>query len=152
MRLTLSARMAAAISLATMVALVGGAAVALAAKPIKGATYRGGIKRSSNVTYSISFKVSANGKRVSSFSLPNGYPVYCQGGGFGQQQAASGKISKTGKFTVKLPIYFAPSHQHQGFVVITGKFAKHGKESGTVTTDFTTTHVCNGTATYTTTG
>jgi hypothetical protein len=152
MRVSLSARMATAISLATVVALLVGTAAALAAKPIKGATYRGGIKRSSNVTYSISFKVSANGKRVGSFSLPNGYPVYCQGGGFGQAQAGSGKVSKTGKFTVKLALYFAPTHQHQGFVIITGKFGKHGKESGTVTTDFTTSHVCNGTATYTTTG
>lgn len=154
MRARLSARRPIAIFLATLVALLGGTAAALAAKPIKGKTYQGKLKlpHASNVTYGISFKVSANGKRVSSFSLPQGYPIYCQGGGFGQQQAASGEITKTGKFTVKLPIYFAPAHQHQGFVIITGAFAKHGKESGTVKTDFTKSHVCNGTATYTATG
>ncbi len=66
-------------------------------------------------------------------------------------QAGSSAVTK-GKFTVKLPIYFAPTHQHQGFVSVTGTFGKHGKESGKVKTDFTTSRVCNGTATYTTTG
>jgi hypothetical protein len=146
--------MLAAIAVVALVAAAGGTAAALAAKPIKGATYKGKLKlvHVSNVTFPISFKVSANGKLVSNFSLPNGYPVYCQGGGFGQLQAASSPITKKGKFTIKLPIYFAPAHAHQGFVIVTGTFAKHGKESGTVTTDFTGSHVCNGTATYTTTG
>jgi len=154
MRARPCARIPTAICLAAIVALLGVTAAALAAKPIKGAAYQGKLKltHASSVTYPISFKVSANGKRVSGFSLPHGYPVYCQGGGFGQQQAASSTISKTGRFTVKLPIYFAPAHQHQGFVIITGAFAKHGKESGTVRTDFTKSPVCNGTATYTTTG
>ena len=129
MRVRRRARMSSAIFLTTAVALVGAATVALAAKPINGATYSGRLKlpHTSSVTYGISFKVSANGKRVSSFSLPNGYPVYCQGGGFGQQQAGSGKITKAGKFTVKLPIYFAPAHQRQGFVIVTGRFAKHAR-------------------------
>jgi hypothetical protein len=154
MRDSLHARMLAAIALVALVAVAGGATAALAAPPIKGATYKGKIKlpHESNVTFQISFKVSAKGKLVSNFSLPNDYPVYCQGGGFGQVQAGSSAITKKGKFTVKLPIYFAPAHQHQGFVIITGTFAKHGKESGKVKTDFTTSHVCNGTATYTTTG
>ena len=37
-------------------------------------------------------------------------------------------------------------------MIVTGTFAKHGKESGKVKTDFTTSKVCNGAATYTTTG
>ncbi len=154
MRARPSARISTAVFLVALVALLGGAAAALAAKPVKGATYQGKLKlaHASNVTYPIRFKVSTNGKRVSGFSLSHGYPVYCQGGGFGQQQTASGTISKTGKFTVKLPIYFAPAHQHQGFVIVTGTFAKHGRESGTVMTDFTKSHECNGKATYTTTG
>ena len=96
--------------------------------------------------------MSANGKRVRDFVLTSNYPVYRQGGGFGAVQAASGTISKHGTFKVKLPIYFAPTHQHQGFVIVTGTFAKHGKESGTVRTDFTRSSSCNGTSRYSTTG
>ncbi|HEX3692848.1 MAG TPA: hypothetical protein VHU13_05835 [Solirubrobacteraceae bacterium] len=128
------------------------AAGALAAKPIKGATYSGTIKRTSNVTYTISFKVSANGKKVSDFRLLSGYPVYCEGGGFGEVKSASGKVTDKGTFTVKLPIYFAPTHQHQGFVIVTGSFGEHGKESGKVKTDFTKAATCNGTSSYSTTG
>ena len=69
-----------AIALIALVATAEGA-VAFAATPIKGATYEGKIAHPSNVTYSISFKVSENGKHVSNFTLTNGYPVYCQGGG-----------------------------------------------------------------------
>jgi hypothetical protein len=143
---------ASVLALAALLAVTGGAAVALAANQIKGATYKGKISLShaSNITLTIRFRVSANGKRVSSFTLTNGYPIYCQGGGFGTAQSASGTITKDGTFTVKLPLYFAPAHQHQGFVVITGKFAKHGKESGKVKTDFTHSSRCNGTATYST--
>lgn len=153
MRSSLRARVAAASVLAALVA-ASSTAAALAAGPIKGATYKGKLKLApaSSVTFPISFKVSANAKRVSNFTFAHGYPVYCQGGGFGQVQAASSPIAKNGTFTVKLPIYFAPGHSHQGFVIVTGAFAKHGKESGKVTTDFTSSHVCNGTATYSTTG
>ena len=154
MRERLRARMAVAIVSAALLAVTCGTAVALAAAPIKGATYTGKLKprTATSEAHPISFKVSANGKRVSHCTLLNGYPVYCQGGGFGQAQPASGAITNKGKFTVKLPIVFTITHQHQGFVIITGTFAKHGKESGTVTTDFTTSHVCNGSSTYTTTG
>lgn len=154
MRDRLRARVAAAIVLAALVAAAGSTTAALAASPNKGATYKGKLKlpRPSSVKFPISFKVSSNGKRVSNFKFPNGYPVYCQGGGFGQLQAATSPITNNGTFTVKLPIYFAPAHSHQGFVIVSGKFGMHGKESGKVTTDFTGSHVCNGTATYTTTG
>ena len=152
MRISPDRRLAAAIALTALVAVTIGPVAALAAKPVSGATYSGKISRASNVTFPISFKVSANGKRVSSFVLASSYPVYCQGGGFGAVQPASGTISKHGTFKVKLPIYFAPAHQHQGFVIVTGTFAKHGKESGTVRTDFTRSSSCNGTSRYSTKG
>ena len=84
MRDRFHARVPAAVALATLVVIAGGATAALAAPALKGATYTGKIRlaHKSNVTYQISFKVSAKGKRVRNFSLPNGYPVYCQGGGF----------------------------------------------------------------------
>jgi hypothetical protein len=146
----------------TVIAALAAASVALAAKPakpVKGATYSGKITRviksagkTFKSTYPIRFKVSKNGKKVSGFTLTAGYPVYCQGGGFGSPLSASGKISKKGTFTVKLPLYFAPEHQHQGFVIVSGKFGKKKKASGTVKTDFTKFHTCNGSAKYTTKG
>lgn len=140
------------LSTAAVAVLLVTTGFALAASPLKGTTYTGTIKRASSVTYGIGFKVSANGKTVSGFTLSNGYPVYCQGGGFGEMQAASAKITKKGTFKVKLPIYFAPSHQHQGLVIVTGAFAKHGKVSGKVQTDFTKAKVCNGSSSYTAVG
>jgi hypothetical protein len=130
-------------------ALALGAAGADAAHPAKGATYSGSIKRLSNVTYLITFEVSKNGKKVRDFSLPSGYPVYCEGGGFGEVQDATAKISSKGAFTAKLPIYFAPTHEHQGFVKITGKFGKKGHESGKAITEFSTSKTCNGSSKYT---
>jgi hypothetical protein len=130
-------------------ALAIGAGSATAAHPAKGKTYSGSIKHLANVTYTIAFEVSANGKKVHDFSLPSGYPVYCEGGGFGEAQDATAKISSKGTFTAKLPIYFAPTHDHEGFVKITGKFGKKGHESGKVITEFSTADTCNGTSKYT---
>ena len=135
--------------LALIAALAVGAAGANAAHPAKGKTYSGSIKHLSNVTYPITFEVSKNGKKVHDFSLPSGYPVYCEGGGFGEAQDATAKTSGKGTFTAKLPIYFAPTHDHQGFVKITGKFGKKGHESGKVITEFSTSGTCNGTSKYT---
>lgn len=146
----------------TVIAALAAASIALAAKraqPVKGATYTGDITRviksagkTFKSTFPISFKVSKSGKKVSGFTFTSNYPIYCQGGGFGSPQATTGRISKKGGFTVKLPLYFAPEHSHQGFLIVSGKFGKHKKESGTVKTDFTTSHTCNGTAKYTTKG
>src|SRR5689334_13568823 len=139
-----------ALTAVALTALVA-APAAFAATPIKGATYKGRISRATNVTFSISFKVNARGKRVGNFKLSS-YPVYCQGGGFGSLQQASGTITKKATSKVKLPIYFAPAHSRQGFVIVTGRFAKKGKESGKVTTAFTHATSCNGTSSYTTKG
>jgi hypothetical protein len=141
------------IGLATTLAVICAAAIpALGASAKKGKTYSGQITRiikGYRSTNPISFEVSKNGKKVDDFSFPSFYPVYCEGGGFGEPQAAAAKI-KNGKFTAKLPLYFAPAHEHQGFLKITGKFGKKGHESGKVITDFTKSTSCNGTSKYTT--
>lgn len=142
----------AALLLLLVLALAG---VALAANPKKGATYSGLITRvvaGTSSTFPISFEVSANGKKVRNFTLESDYPVYCEGGGFGEAQKATATVSKKGTFTAKLPLYFAPAHEHQGFVEITGKFGKKGHESGKVVTDFSGGNLtgCNGTSKYTT--
>jgi hypothetical protein len=126
-------------------------ALSIAAQPKKGRSYSGLITRivkGYHSTFPISFDVSQNGKTVSDFSMPSGYPVYCEGGGFGEIQAAKAKVSKQGTFTAKLPLYFAPEHEHQGFVKVTGKFAKKGHESGKVITMFKKSTICNGTSKY----
>jgi hypothetical protein len=135
-------------ALVALIALVA-ASGALAAKPTKGATYSGKINKVSNVAFTIKFKVSSDGTHVGGFSLTD-LPVYCQGGGFGQPLTRSAKITKSGTFKAKLPIYFAPTHSTEGYLNVTGKFAKGGKESGKVTTTFTHVKTCDGTSTYST--
>lgn len=133
--------------------LLLGSTVADAAHPAKGKTYSGEISRifGGKVvdTFAISFKVSASGKKVSQFNLPEDYPVYCQGGGFGTTQAATATITSKGTFKAKLPIYFEPTKDYEGFVIVSGKFGAKKKVSGTVKTDFTKSATCNGTSKYT---
>lgn len=141
--------------LITVVALAG-AAVALAAHPVKGATYKGTFR--GDTSPDITFKVAKNGKKVSGFSIPSPR-ADCQGGGFGSAKGGSGKISKKGTFTVTLrlvsPLPTVPGHT-AGKVVVTGKFQAHGKEKGTVKTIFTATAVfhasCDSKVSYTATG
>ncbi len=154
--LQLSRRAVAPVTALAVFGAAGAQALASSAKPVHGATYGGEITRvvhSMGKTFRnklpISFAVSANGKKVSAFTFTSFYPVYCQGGGFGSPQPKSGEISSKGKFKVKLPLVFAPTHAHEGFLVVSGTFAKHGKVSGTVFTDFTKSKVCNGTSKYT---
>ena len=126
-------------------------AVALAAKPFKGATYKGNIKLSVAVPDPISFKVSGNGKRVSHFTIGS-IPIGCQAGGFTSPKSRSAKVSKTGTFKAKLPLR-AINGTKIGNVVVTGKFLKGGKEKGKVSTRFTQrgfSKSCNKTAPYST--
>ena len=131
-------------------------AVAIAAAPLKGKTYAGTINQELNGKVvnelPFSFSVSANGKKVKRFSLGS-VPIYCEGGGFGGVSGGSATVSKAGNFKAKLPIIFAPTHEHQGFVTITGKFGKNGTESGSLSTEFTKASVksCDGSSRYTTT-
>lgn len=132
--------------------LLLGSAIAPAAQPAKGKAYSGQVNFVVGGmvvnTYPISFKVSGNGKKVGQFSLPEGYPIYCEGGGFGTAQKATAKITSNGTFRAKLPILFEPTNQDQGFVEISGKFGAKKHESGTVTTDFTKSSTCNGASKY----
>lgn len=124
-------------------------------KPIKGATYSGTLNFGSNVTFRISFKVSKNGKSVSGFKLPQSPPFYCQGGGFPHiGKSPRAKVSKKGTFTAKLPLLAIGTNKPDGSVIVTGKFGKHGKESGKVKTAIAGKFgsQCNGSSSYSTTG
>jgi hypothetical protein len=139
----------------TMVVVLAAAGVALAAKPLKGATYRGTIERDGeNVTFPISFKVSQNGKTVSSFKLADSFPVYCHGGGFPHIDDGSGRVTKRGTFTAKLPLLTISTNKADGFIVVSGTFARGGAASGKVRTDINGSFgtACNGSSPFTARG
>jgi hypothetical protein len=141
-----------ALSITAIVAvLVTG--VALAAKPVKGATYSGSITRGvGTTTFPISFKVTKSGKHVSNFKLANAYPVYCQGGGFPTMGAGGfGRITKKKTFSVNLPLTNFMTKKPEGSIVVSGKFGAHGSASGKVKTAITGTFgkSCNGTSPFT---
>jgi hypothetical protein len=135
-----------------VLAALAAAGVAFAAKPHKGATYKGAIERASNVTFPISFTVSKNGKTVSSFRLPDSYPVYCQGGGFpALGNAGSGAVAKKGTFAAKLPLRNVRTNAAEGSLIVSGKFVTGGSASGKVKTDITGSafKTCNGSSPFT---
>jgi hypothetical protein len=130
--------------------VLASAGVALAAQPKKGASYSGAFKSLSSDT--VSFKVSANGKKVSGFAIPNP-PVGCQGGAFGSASGGTATVSTQGTFKITLNLVFAPEHRTNGKVVVSGRFGKHGTESGKISSVFTSktfSTSCNASVTYST--
>jgi hypothetical protein len=140
------------VSITAIVAVLA-TGVALAAKPVKGATYSGSITRGvGTTTFPISFKVSNNGKKVSNVKLANAYPVYCQGGGFPTMGAGgSGRITKKKTFSVKLPLTNFMTKKPAGSIVVSGKFGADGSASGKVKTAITGNFgkSCDGTSPFT---
>ena len=111
------------------------AGVALATAPKKGWTYT--TKPTAKVF--VTFKVSANGKKIT--NLGPGIAVKCKGGagGFPSAKPGSGDITKQGTFKVVLKLY-PPGRAGQkssGTDTVTGEFVKGGKATGTVSTHFT---------------
>jgi hypothetical protein len=125
-----------------------------AAKPVKGARYKGAIHWSPNAidSFPIAFTVSKKGDKVQSFQLSDSFPVYCRGGGFPAiGDGGSGRISKRGTFTAKLPLTDLTTQKHEGFVIVTGAFGTRGSVSGKVATDLpgAVGKACNGTSPFT---
>jgi hypothetical protein len=142
-----------ALLLAIAVGVLGCTGVALATtNQIKGARYSGQLA-APRTSYLVSFKVSANGKRVTALKI-NSTPFYCQGGGPPTPVSfASATVSKTGTFTStgKYVISEGPLKGQVGTKLkITGKFGKQGSEQGTVTSTFKKTSSCSGKSSYTT--
>ena len=115
-------------------AMLASGGVALASNVIKGASYAGHYE--GGVTTSISFTVSANGKKVKDLSVTT--PFKCSGGcgGAGSPIGGSARISKKGKFEATLKLMDPGSTQAYGSDTVTGTFLKHGKATGTVTSHF----------------
>jgi hypothetical protein len=137
---------------AIAVGVLGYSGVALAANQVKGAGYSGQLA-APRTSYLVSFKVSGNGRQVTDLKISN-TPFYCQGGGRPIPVSfASTKISKAGTFTStgKYVIVEGPLKGQVGTKLkITGKFAKHDGEQGTVTSTYPKTPTCNGKSSYTT--
>ena len=146
------ARKAHALLAAIAVGVLGYTGVALAASQVKGASYSGALAAPKNA-YLVSFKVSANGKRVTALKI-NSTPFYCQGGGPPTPVSfPSAAISKAGTFTSasKRVIGEGPLKGQVGTKLeLTGKFVKGGGEQGTLTSTYPKTASCSGKSTYTT--
>ena len=117
------------------VATLAVATAASASSAVKGASYIGSY--SDGATDAISFKVSANGKKVIDLAVST--PIKCQGGcgGVGSASRTSASISKNGQFKVKLNLVFPPgSNKSEGTETVTGRFLKHDVATGTVSSHF----------------
>jgi len=109
--------------------------VAFASHAIGGASYSGTYK--GRPTEGISFKVSANGKKVTHLTVDT--PFHCNGGcgGVANGGPGSGRITGNGTFKVTLQLYFPPgSHSSEGTDTVTGKFLPSGRAKGTVSSHF----------------
>jgi hypothetical protein len=101
------------------IALLLGAAVALAAGPKKGATYTGATARGKEP---IALKVSPSGKAVT-VSVQFA-PLYCEGGGAGTRQITKpATIAKDGSFKGSITYEFTPTHQKTNKLYFSGKFS-----------------------------
>jgi hypothetical protein len=113
---------------AVLVALVALSAVALAAKPVKGAKYSGKVSGVSKRT-TVSFKVSSTGRKVTGLKIKPSIPAKCSTGHSGTLPAVSAKI-KRGKFKAK---FTATVHGTKRTIAkVSGKFLSHRKERGTI--------------------
>jgi hypothetical protein len=119
------------LGVATGLVTAAAAAAALAASPLKGATYHGSWG-TAPAGGTVQFKVSANGKKVSGFNLGS-VPLNCQGV-IPQANSSSATVSKAGKFAATLTLFFPPTQpsRHVGTLVVSGTFHKGRKESGTL--------------------
>jgi hypothetical protein len=134
------------------IAMAMPAAVALAAAPTRGATYRG-LLAGSHSSIKVSFHVSPGGSQVQAIRL-SALPVFCPGGAppnstltFANAHVTpAGTFSTTGRDLLGVgPLKGTVAAK----LAITGTFAAGGHESGTVTTIFagSATH-CDGRARY----
>jgi len=115
-------------------AVLASAGIALASDAIGGASYSGHYQ--GRVTDTISFTVSANGKRLTDLSVTT--PFKCSGGcgGVTSPIGGSARISSKGKFKATLKLLEPGSTTSYGSDTVTGTFLKHGKAKGTVTSHF----------------
>jgi hypothetical protein len=115
-------------------AVLASAGIALASNPIDNGHYSGHYQ--GRPTDSITFTVSATGKKVIDIDVST--PFKCNGGCGGVESGIGGtaRIHKN-KFTAKIKLH-APGTTNtlEGRDTVTGRFLKHFKAKGTVTSHF----------------
>jgi hypothetical protein len=133
-------------ALLVLVVLLVCVTAALAAKPKKGYVYD---TNSQTTKVSVYFKVSKNGKRLTSLEV--GTPVKCPkniggvGGLPGALKPGSAAISKQGTFKTKFTLFDPGGHKKGGTETVTGKFSDD-HATGNVTDHFTNSSgVCKAT-------
>lgn len=134
-----------AVAVLASLTVAGSALAAAAAKPEKGKTYSGTVKRFGT---SISFRVSKTGKSVS--LQDPGCPVhFLPGRGVNPPRSHSGRVSSNGTFKVNLPLE-SVNGKAAGHMTVTGTFAQEAKEAGKVTVVIKHLGSCNGFSRYST--
>jgi hypothetical protein len=117
--------------------------VALAAGPVKGATYTG---TTAHGNAAISLKVSKSGKSVT-VNAPSA-PIYCQGGGAGTRQITrAATISPSGSFKGSITYEFVPTHRITAHLRFAGKFSGHAVK-GTARSEFPLAKQCDGSTSF----
>jgi hypothetical protein len=133
-----------ALALAAILATVG---IAVAAGPVKGASYSGRVNVTASLT--VSFKVSRSCKKITALKVSPSLPNSCgYGGPLPTQTSRSAKIEH-GKFTAKIT-----DTASNGTVIttakVTGKFFAKGKEKGNIKASLPNAKSCNGSFSYST--
>jgi hypothetical protein len=123
-------------------------AIALAADPVKGSKYSGRVKTS--VTLTVSFKVTASGKKVTGFKVRLSLPNSCGYGGPEPTQFFKPAKISHGRFSGTVTEKSAISGKVVDSAKVTGRFLAGGKEQGTVKTTVPAAKRCNGTFSYST--
>jgi hypothetical protein len=127
-----------------LLALMASAAVSLASKPLKGATYTG---TTAHGKAPITLKVSANGKKVTAHMLSP--PLYCQGGGPLERQITKrAAISKSGSFQGSIAYEFKFTHKITSHLFFSGKFSGR-TVTGSARSEFALAKMCDGSTSFT---
>jgi hypothetical protein len=118
-----------------VMAVLASAGIALGSNAVRGAAYIG--HYAGGATEAISFKVSANGTKVTALFVDT--PIKCSGGCGGIPSASGGsaRIGRKGKFTVTMKLKaLGSSTKVIGTDTVTGTFLRHGLAKGSVTSHF----------------
>jgi hypothetical protein len=136
----------------TGAALLGAAAIVLAAQPIEGAKYKGKI-RNDPVNTKISFRVSDNGNKVRRLKTRFD-PVFFSDGcnevtPSVEQESEPADISGRGKFRGVIRYTYTEDGGATAKAVVKGRFRRHGRRArGRVIATFPANPNCDGTARF----
>jgi hypothetical protein len=131
------------LALALALATMASGAIALASKPVKGATYIGA---TAHGKAPIELKVSANGKSVTVKMLSP--PLYCQGGGGPELQITKvAAIAKSGSFKGSNAYESRFNHKITALLLFSGKFSGR-TVTGSARSEFLLAKTCDGSTSF----